>query len=342
MRVVTLTSPKTTPPRRLRSLPTLCLLFFASCGCRGESSDPSSPTTATAPRPQAATSTTTLKTGAVPSKDKAEAQTSPPRKEPKLAYVRIRVVSSLERALVEQVGTRLGRQLTQVAKRILVWWIDLPRELRRNDELELVYEPQAEEEPIIHALWFQSKKLKSPRTAVRFRPKDEPFYRFYDPQGREIEQRLRGSPIATYEQITSLLRDGRGHRGIDFKAPIGTPVLAPFSGKVVRKNWATRRNGFCLHLRQPKTGRQALFLHLDRVAKGVRPGVRVRKGQRIAFTGNTGRSSAPHLHYQLQKGQRILDPFKVHKTWRVQLSKADAKQVQSLLARFASLRSRPS
>ncbi|MEO1335157.1 MAG: M23 family metallopeptidase, partial [Myxococcota bacterium] len=161
----------------------------------------------------------------------------------------------------------------------------------------------------------------------------------YGPDGYEIEKRLRRSPVRDYEQITSLLGDGRRHKGVDFKAPIGTPIYAPFSGVVRRRNWSTRRNGRCLELLDPRTGRRARFLHLNYIYRRIRPGVRVKAGQKIATLGNTGRSYAPHLHYELQRANgRILNPLRVHRTYRKRLKPGQAKDMRQILARFAQMR----
>ncbi len=242
---------------------------------------------------------------------------------PGLRRASVSVAGSLDQSLGAVVGPEVGPPLTQVSTRLLVWWLDISRDVRPGDELDVLYELPAGKEPVVHALRFESGKLGREVRAYRFQPPDAPFARYYDETGREVEERLEDSPIESYEQVTSLLRDGRRHKGVDFKAPVGTPVLAPFDGVVKRKNWNFRGNGNCLEVADGR-GRTLLFLHLSDVEHGVGPGTRVKKGQVIARSGNTGRSTAPHLHYQLMAGSRVLDPFEVHKTFRASLP-ADAK-----------------
>ena len=254
-------------------------------------------------------------------------------------YLRTRVVHSLEATFVRATDSQLGPALAQVVKRIIVWWMNPRRDLRAGDVIEVVYEERPNAEPVVFAIWMRSQKYKKRWSAVRYRAKKSPFYRYYSPNGYEVERRLRRSPVRSYEQITSLLNDGRGHRGIDFKAPIGTPIYAPFSGVVRRRNWSTRRNGRCLELYDPKTGRKALFLHLNYIYRRIRPGVRVRVGQKIATLGNTGRSSAPHLHYQLERSNgRLLNPLRVHRTWRARLAPDETKKARRVLERLALMR----
>lgn len=254
-------------------------------------------------------------------------------------YLTVRIESTLEDALVTQLGREVGGVLSQITMRVLVWWIDVRKDFRKGDKLELVYElREGELDPVVlHAVWFQSQKLGGVRSAVRHKAEAEQFSRWYAEDGHEIELRMQGSPLDTYEQITSLLNDGRRHKGVDFKCPVGTPVRAPFSGVIVNKNWG-RHNGNCLELQDPRSGRTAKLLHLDRIEGGIGVGTRVEKGQVIATSGNTGRSTAPHLHYQLEHGKRLLDPFEVHETYRTKLNGGEAEKVKAALVKLAALR----
>ena len=262
---------------------------------------------------------------------------APGRRTPRFRALDVSIRGSIARTFDRAVGRRHGPALTQVVKRVLVWWLDVRRQLHAGDRLAVIYQLPSDGEPVVHAVWLNAAHLKRPRVAVRYKPKGRRFARWFEPDGREVERRLVRGPLRQYEQITSLLSDGRGHRGVDFKAPIGTPVRAPFSGVVVRRNWSRRRNGNCLQLRT-RGGTDVYFLHLHRIGRGIRPGRKVRRGQTIAWSGNTGRSSAPHLHYQLERNGRVLNPFSVHKTWRYRLPEEERKALQAELERFAKLR----
>jgi murein DD-endopeptidase MepM/ murein hydrolase activator NlpD len=160
--------------------------------------------------------------------------------------------------------------------------------------------------------------------AYRYQPKSSAFARFFQPDGTELEERLLDSPLDSYEQITSLLRDGRRHKGVDFKTPAGTPVRATFDGTITRKNWNFRGNGNSLEIEEAGgQHRTALYLHLSELPKSVQPGQRVKKGEVIAQSGNSGHSFAPHLHYQLMRGDQVLDPFDSHRTTRAALPTAE-------------------
>jgi len=228
-----------------------------------------------------------------------------------------------------------GDQLTQVVNRLLVWSMQVSRDGRKGDKLEVLYElPTAQpseiqaigdggpatKEPVVLALRYGSQKLGRLLTAYRFKPEGAPFARYYTAEGVEVEEHLVDSPVEGYEQITSLLRDGRRHKGVDYKTPVGTPVKAPFEGQITRRNWHFGANGNCLELVDAKSGRHAIFLHLEAAPKEMQPGTHVAKGQVIAKSGNSGHSTAPHLHYQLEAPDgRVLDPFAVLPTRQVKL-----------------------
>ncbi len=228
-----------------------------------------------------------------------------------------------------------GPQLTQVMNRILVWNMQIGRDARKGDRLEVLYElPTARpsevqtfgesgpstKEPILLALRYGSQKLGKLLTAYRFKPEGAPFARYYTAEGNEVEEHLVDSPIEGYEQITSLLRDGRKHKGVDFKTPVGTAVKSPFDGQITRRNWHFSANGNCIEVADARTGRRAIFLHLEAAPKEMQPGRKVRKGEVIAKSGNSGHSTAPHLHYQLEEaGGKVLDPFAVLPTNRLSL-----------------------
>jgi murein DD-endopeptidase MepM/ murein hydrolase activator NlpD len=95
-----------------------------------------------------------------------------------------------------------------------------------------------------------------------------------------------------------ILRVYRMHHGVDFSVPVGTPVYATGDG-IIEYVGTNRGYGLMVRIRHPKAERITLYAHLSRVADGIQPGVRVERGQVIAYSGNTGLSTAPHLHYEV-------------------------------------------
>ena len=247
---------------------------------------------------------------------------APPPREPSplekagLKEVSVVVSGPLETAFVKQLGRPLGLPLTQVVVRALVWWVEIPGDLRKGDTVDVLFEERPGEEPLVHAVRFKSEKMAKTFRAYRFKPEGAKFARDYHPNGEELELRLDDAPLDDYEQVTSLLRDGRGHKGVDFKTPVGSPVKAPFDGVIARKNWNFKMNGNSLELKELGGGKTAMFLHLSEVPANIHVGDKVSRGTVVASSGNTGHSFAPHLHYQLMSGNTVLDPFSVHKTLR--------------------------
>jgi murein DD-endopeptidase len=247
----------------------------------------------------------------------------------------------MEMAIIGQVGKQVGAPLTQVVKRPMVWWLAVPNDLVKNDTLEAVYEERDSQEPLVHAVRYQSQKMGKTFTAFRYQPEGSALARFYDLEGNELELHLVDGPLDAWEQITSRLKDNRNHKGIDFKTPVGTPVKATFDGTIVRKNFNFRGAGNSLEVQETGgQGRVAKFFHLSELPKSVQPGQKVKRGEVIAKSGNTGHSFAPHLHYQLEKGGSVIDPFDSHKTSRVGLPAAELprfkKETDRLTAAFGA------
>jgi len=254
-------------------------------------------------------------------------------------FLSARIDGPLEAALVQGAGTETGPALTQVVKRVLVWWLAVPADLRKGDLLEVVYEPQPGQEPLVSAVRLQSAKAGRTFEAYRFKPAGGQFARFYGPDGDDLELRLDPSPLDSWEQITSLLKDGRKHKGVDFKTPVGTPVKATFDGTITRKNWFFRGNGNSLEIASSGAPyMKAIFLHLSELPRSMTVGTKVKRGEVIAHSGNSGHSFAPHLHYQLMSpSDRVLDPFDVHATKKVNLPAEDRPALTEQVTRWRSM-----
>ena len=245
------------------------------------------------------------------------------------------VAGPLEESITGALGPGqqpLAAELTQVVNRLLVWSLQVSKDARRGDRIEILFSPAPpggsgpthSQEPVVEALRYTSQKFGRTFAAYRWQAPGSKYPHYWREDGTGVEERLVDGPIRDYEQITSLVRDGRRHKGVDFRTPVGTPVYAPFDGVVERRNWKFSANGNCLDVVDPATGRRAIFLHLDVVPKSMQKGRSVKKGEEIAASGNSGHSTAPHLHYQLEDGSgKVLDPFKVHRTTRASIAAAD-------------------
>ena len=226
-----------------------------------------------------------------------------------------------------------GAALSAVYSRLFHWDIDLRRDLRKGDRIRVAWR-HGDNGIEIATASLKSGKLGKTLTAYRYQRRGDDFPSYWQKDGTEIARRLKETPLADYEMVTSLLKDRPTHAGMDFKAPIGTAVLATRSGTVTRTNWNTRANGNCVELKF-SDGTLAKYLHLSKT--GVKPGQRVSAGARLGESGNTGRSTAPHLHYQLNKGRRVLDPIDVHGTITRSIKPGERDAFGSDVARLDAL-----
>jgi murein DD-endopeptidase len=200
--------------------------------------------------------------------------------------------------------------------RLMSWFFDVNRNIRNDDSMQVIYQKIEEPEQFkILKLSYKSQRFGKTFVANYFDGLSQSGY--FDLEGNDIAHRIveSQSPMRTYTEITSLPGDFRkgvaGHSGTDFKAPVGTPVYSGFEGRVTRVNWNTRANGYCVEIDHPRQGIKTLYLHLSRAL--VKREQTIKQGQQIAESGNTGRTFAPHLHYEIQHRKnknRIYNPFK--------------------------------
>ena len=238
------------------------------------------------------------------------------------------VQGSLSASVVAAVGEE-GNELSAVLARIFMWDLDLRHDLVAGDEVHVLWRTGDGGEVEIAAANYRSQRLGRVLPAYRFRPTGDQYPSYFEPSGLERPRRLKGGPLERYQEVTALLKDRPTHAGMDFKTPVGTEVHAPRPGTISRADWKRAGNGRCLELRYDD-GTTAKFLHLSAVKVSV--GVRVRAGQVIALSGNTGHSTAPHLHYQLNRGPRTIDPVDYHGVFQRRLGAADLARLRSEIA----------
>jgi murein DD-endopeptidase MepM/ murein hydrolase activator NlpD len=203
-----------------------------------------------------------------------------------------------------------GAALSAVYSRLFMFDIDMRRDLQKGDTVEVVYKIGDDGIPDIAAARFHSKKKQKTFSAYRWKAPFDEFSSYWASDGTETAYQLKNSPIKDYEQITSLLKDRPTHKGMDFKAPVGVKTTSPKSGVVTRVNFGSYSvNGGCVEVKL-SDGVMAKYLHLSEVK--VKVGQNVSAGTVVGLVGNTGRSTAPHLHYQLDKGRKNIDPIDYH------------------------------
>ena len=142
---------------------------------------------------------------------------------------------------------------------------------------------------------------------------------YYDEQGRSLRRFFLRSPLKFEPRVTSrfsasrmhpVLHTARAHRGVDYAAPTGAPVVAAASGVVTAASYDAA-NGRMVRVRHA-SGYESFYLHLSAFAPGVRAGARVEQGQTVGLVGATGLATGPHLHYGLTRNGVFVNPLREH------------------------------
>jgi len=223
---------------------------------------------------------------------------------------------SLARTFQKELGREEGDVVSAVYSRLFMWDLDLRKDLQKGDEVTVVYRVDEAGDVEMPVAWYKSQKLGRTLKAYAYQAEGDSYSSYWYEDGTEVPLRLVGGPIEDYDQITSLLKDRPTHQGMDFKTDVGSQILAPKAATVTRVNWNWANNGNCVELRFAD-GTMAKFLHLDKV--DVQAGQHVKSGQILARSGNTGKSTAPHLHYELDRAGKTVDPLDYHDTMRRQM-----------------------
>jgi len=198
--------------------------------------------------------------------------------------------------------------------RIFGFEIDFQRDIRENDEFQILYERFEDDDgevqkngEIIFAYMNNNGKEIS---LYRFKDQKNNIG-YYSKDGKSIEKALMKTPINGARLSSSfglrkhpILGYNKLHQGTDFAAPKGTPIMASGSGTVEMASW-NGAYGKYVRIRHNSTYKTA-YAHLSRFGKNIRRGAKVQQGQIIGYVGSTGRSTGPHLHYEvLIKNKRV-------------------------------------
>jgi murein DD-endopeptidase MepM/ murein hydrolase activator NlpD len=205
---------------------------------------------------------------------------------------------------------------------ILAGEIDFNSELQPGDRYALTFERfRREDGPTSYGAITAVRFENDGRVvqAIRFAtPGGKPDY--YDQQGRSLRRFFLRSPLKFVPQVTSgfsarrrhpVLHTSRAHRGVDYRAPTGAPVVAVANGRVVSATF-DRTNGRMVRVRHA-SGYESFYLHLSAFAPGIRTGVAVGQGDLLGRVGSTGLATGPHLHYGLQKNGVFVNPLREHR-----------------------------
>ncbi|MDE2691735.1 MAG: peptidoglycan DD-metalloendopeptidase family protein [Acidobacteriota bacterium] len=204
--------------------------------------------------------------------------------------------------------------------RVLQWDLDFNRDLRVGDRFEILFDEllldgQVQGVAAVHALRYQNRDRWL--EAYSFAEEGSGVggsNRYYDADGQPLRRQFLRSPLP-YSRVTSrfslsrfhpILKRRMPHYGIDYGAPVGTPVRATADGTVLSAG-VRGGGGRTVRLRHPN-GYLTAYLHLSGYARGIRSGARVDQGQVIGYVGSSGLSTGPHLDYRVQRNGRWINP----------------------------------
>ena len=200
--------------------------------------------------------------------------------------------------------------------RLFSFSIDFQRDMREGDQLEVLYTRRFDEnnqlaeegEIIFAALTNRGKRYAYWRLA-----RDDGSYAYYDADGRSVQRLLMKTPVDGARLSSRfgmrrhpILGYTRLHRGLDFAAPRGTPIYAAGSGTIV----ALGRNGdYGKYIRiRHRNGYETAYAHMNGYARRLKKGAGVKQGQIIGYVGATGLATGPHLHYEVLRHNKPVNP----------------------------------
>ncbi len=197
--------------------------------------------------------------------------------------------------------------------RIYGFQVDFQRDIRKKDSFQIMYEIFLDDNnKIIDTgnILFANLKLSGEDNSLYYFDKDG-SKGHYDKNGKSVKKALMKTPIngARLSSPFGMRKhpiDGfnKMHRGTDFAAPMGTPIMASGDGLIKKAGWCGG-GGNCVVIKHNSTY-QTVYAHMSKFASGIRSGVRVRQGQTIGYVGSTGKSTGPHLHYEvIVNGKKI-------------------------------------
>ncbi len=202
---------------------------------------------------------------------------------------------------------------------IFAWDVDFSTDMRKGDTFSILYE-----QVYVDGEFVENGAIVGAELANGGRDYKAIYYKdsrgrsgYYDLKGRSLRRMLLKSPLR-YRRISSyfterryhpILKKYRPHHGIDYAAPRGTPVDAAGSGKVTFAGWKRGYGRFIAikHSNGYSTG----YGHLSKIKRGIRRGARVEQGDVIGYVGSTGISTGPHLHYEVRKGRKLINPLHI-------------------------------
>ena len=197
--------------------------------------------------------------------------------------------------------------------RIYGFQVDFQRDIKKRDSFQILYEVFVDDSGKVIEMGnilYANLKLSGENNSLYYFDKEN-SKGHYDKDGKSVKKALMKTPIngARLSSPFGMRKhpiDGfnKMHKGTDFAAPMGTPIMASGDGVIKKAGWCGG-GGNCIVIKHNSTY-QTIYAHMSKFASSIRSGVRVKQGQTIGFVGSTGKSTGPHLHYEvLINGKKV-------------------------------------
>ena len=221
----------------------------------------------------------------------------------KIIYKENLILQSLYKAATDE---KIPANIIIEFARIYGFQVDFQRDIKKQDKFQIMYEIFLNDKNEITEtgeILFANLKLSGQDNGLYYFD-NEGSEGHYDKNGKSVKKALMKTPINGARLSSSFgMRkhpiDGynKMHRGTDFAAPTGTPIMASGDGVIKKAGWCGG-GGNCVKIRHNSTY-QTVYAHMSKFARGIKAGVRVKQGQTIGYVGSTGKSTGPHLHYEV-------------------------------------------
>jgi murein DD-endopeptidase MepM/ murein hydrolase activator NlpD len=211
-----------------------------------------------------------------------------------------------------------GEQLAILLEEIFAWDIDFYADIRQGDSFKIIFEKKYLEDEFVgygNIIAAEFTNQGESYRAFRYTYPDSNKADYFNYEGNSLRKEFLKSPISgaritsrfTHSRLHPVRKVWRPHYGVDYAAPVGTPVRATAEGSV---NYVGRdgANGRMIRIRH-KNGYETFYLHLRRFGKGIKRGVKVASGQIIGYVGASGEVTGPHLDYRIKHRGRYINPL---------------------------------
>ena len=199
--------------------------------------------------------------------------------------------------------------------RIYGFQVDFQRDIRKNDAYQIIYEIFQDEDGKIFEtgkIIFANLILSGQENSLYLFIDKKKNGEHYDLNGKSVRKALMKTPINGARLSSNfgmrkhpILGFNKMHKGTDFAAKKGTPVMASGDGKIIRARWCGG-GGNCIKIKHNSTY-STVYAHLSKFASGIKEGTRVKQGRIIGYVGSTGMSTGPHLHYEVIENKKKIN-----------------------------------